>query len=167
MWQWELFRQACGTGRYVVTDPDVVPAQDCPADWLATWAGCWIFTPAGRRRGWACARTISRRITATRDQVVAWESQFARSQVNPGIFGAPVDTTLALYHPLSDWDRFTLAALRTGEPYPADHLAWHENLDDLDPELAWYHEHAEPGIPFWVPGGPGVAPLGASADVRL
>jgi len=29
------FREACGDERYVVTDPDVVPAEGCPQDWLA------------------------------------------------------------------------------------------------------------------------------------
>jgi len=31
----------------------------------------------------------------------------------------------------------------------ADHLAWHEDLDNLSPELQYYHENAEPGISFW------------------
>ena len=33
LWNWEPFREACGDSRYIVTDPDVVPSEDCPGDW--------------------------------------------------------------------------------------------------------------------------------------
>ena len=167
-WQWEPFRQACGTGRYVVTDPDVVPAQDCPADWLAHLGRVLDVYPGWQKAGLGLRTDNLPAHYRYRDQVVAWESQFARSQVEPGIFGAPVDTTLALYHPLSDWDRFTLAALRTGAPYTADHLAWHEDLDDLDPELTLVPRARGTGHPVLGAGragGRSAADIGGCAAV--
>ena len=69
------------------------------------------------------------------------------------MFDAIIDTTLALYRPLSETPAFTVQAVRTGPPYLADHLAWYEDLEDPLPELRHYHEHAEPGISYWtLPG---------------
>ena len=30
IWGWEPFREACGSERYILTDPDSVPSSDCP-----------------------------------------------------------------------------------------------------------------------------------------
>jgi hypothetical protein len=82
--------------------------------------------------------------------VVTWEQQFWTHPTEDGTgYSSQIDTTLAMYQPLPDRPHFTIEALRTGTPYVAEHLAWYEDLDNLTPELQYYHEHAEPGISFW------------------
>jgi hypothetical protein len=153
LWEDDEFLELCGTGRYVVTDCDVVPADGCPPDWPEHLDKILDGYPGFSKIGLGLRTGNIPAHYARRDHVIAWEQQYWQHEIEPGVYSAPVDTTLALYQPLGDWPRFTLSGLRTGPPYVADHLAWHENLDDLSPELAWYHEHAEPGISYWtVPG---------------
>lgn len=150
LWEWEPFREACGTGRYAVTDPDVIPAQDCPADWPARLCGLLDAWPDQTKAGLGLRTDDIPACYARRDLVTEWEAQFWRQPAGDGAYRAEIDTTLALYRPLGEVPGFTTqTALRTGPPYLARHLAWYENPDNLTPELAWYHEHAEPGISFW------------------
>jgi hypothetical protein len=152
LWKWEPFRQACGDGPYVVTDADVVPSADCPADWPARLTR--VLESSGIPKAGLGLRLD--RIPATyqrRDQVLTWEEQFWVRPLGDGTFDAIIDTTLALYRPLAEQPDFTLTAVRTGPPYVADHLAWYEDYDHLTPEQAWYHQYAEPGISYWtLPG---------------
>lgn len=151
LWAWDEFRQACGDEKYVVTDPDVVPSDDCPADWVSRLEE--VLDKSGYPKTGLGLRLD--RIPASykhRDHVLSWEAQFWEHDVGVGdytAYRAPIDTTLALYQPLSENTGFSIEGIRTGPPYLADHLAWYEDLDNLPPELQYYHEHAEPGISFW------------------
>ena len=152
LWTWEPFREACGDGRYIVTDPDVVPSEDCPADWPDVLGEALDRT--GRPKAGLGLRLD--RIPEhyqRREQVLSWEAQFWDNPVDGGLFDAIIDTTLALYRPLTESPVVRGDAVRTGPPYVADHLAWYEDLEDLTPELRHYHEHADPGISYWtLPG---------------
>jgi hypothetical protein len=154
LWTWAPFREAAGTAdRYVVTDCDVVPSEDCPPDWPA-----WLSKALDEFPGY-CKAALGLRTDnlpehyQRREHVITWEAQFWQNPVAGGLYPGIADTTLAMYLPLSDWPGFGMSALRTGFPYVADHLAWHEDLDNLDDELTWYHEHAEPGISYWTTRG--------------
>ena len=154
LWEWEPFRAACGLAeRYVVTDCDVVPSDRCPPDWPLRLMWALDDFPGYHKAGLGLRTDNLPAHYARRDHVIEWESQFRTRPVADGVYDAIVDTTLAMYRPLGECPRFSMSALRTGFPYEADHLAWHEDLGHLDAELTYYHEHAEPGISYWtVPG---------------
>jgi hypothetical protein len=148
LWRWEPFREACGDGRYIVTDPDVVPSADCPADWPDRLGEA--LDRSGRPKAGLGLRLD--RIPEhyqRREQVLSWEAQFWDKPLDDGTYDAIIDTTLALYRPLPESPAFSVEAVRTGPPYVADHLAWYEDLADLSPEMRHYHEHADPGISYW------------------
>ena len=151
LWTWEPFREAVGDERYIVTDPDVVPSEDCPAGWPDRLGEA--LDSSGKPKAGLGLRLD--RIPAhyqRREQALEWEAQFWERPLDGGMFDAIVDTTLALYRPLHETS-FTVNAVRTGHPYVADHLAWYEDLENLSPEMRHYHEHAEPGISWWtLPG---------------
>lgn len=154
LWSWPPFRAVAGkTDRYIVTDCDVVPADGCPLDWPDRLSGA-LDSCAGY-----CKAGLGLRVDnipehyQRREHVISWEGQFWQNPVADGLYAAIVDTTLAMYRPLSDWPGFGMSALRTGPPYVADHLAWHEDLDHLDAGIAYYHENAEPGISYWTTKG--------------
>jgi len=150
VWDDSRFRELCGQAdRYLVTDCDVIPADTCPLDWLARLGGVLDACPGFHKAGLGLRADNIPRHYPHRDRVIAWESTYWSRPIAPGVFAAPVDTTLALYRPLGESPRFTMDAVRTGPPYMADHLAWFENPADGDPEIAWYHDHAEPGMSFW------------------
>jgi hypothetical protein len=151
LWGWKPFREAVGDERYIVTDPDVVPDATCPPDWPARLEKI-LDEPDG---GYTKAG-LGLRIDDIpewyhhRDHVLEWEGQFWANPIRDGsMYGAQLDTTLAMYEPLSEQPHFTIDGIRTGPPYVANHLAWYEDLDNLTPELQYYHENTEPGISFW------------------
>lgn len=150
MWNWLPFRVLAGVDRYVVTDPDVVPSDDCPLDWPERLGDLLDRYPGYRKAGLGLRTDRIPETYQWRDKVMSWEPQFWQTEVEPGVYAAGVDTTLAMYHPLTTHSVFGLdGALRTGHPYVADHLAWYEDLDELTPEIQHYVEHAEPGISHW------------------
>ena len=160
LWDWEPFRRACGQDRYVVTDCDVVPSEDCPLDWPGQLSGLLDRHPEYSKAGLGLRLDRIPGTYQRKDHVLKWEQKFwdeplPGAQLNGAkVYKAPVDTTLALYRPLAEREfDISLSALRTGYPYVADHLAWYEDYSDLDEELRWYHAHAEPGISYWTVAG--------------
>ena len=159
LWSWPVFQGLCGTSeRYIVTDPDVVPSDCCPRDWPARLGALLDAYPEVTKAGLGLRTDNIPAYYQRRDQVIAWESQFLIGPVQPeeGVYRAGIDTTLALYRPRgerADFSLDTAVNLRTGYPYLADHLAWHEDLDDPAEEIRWYYEHAEPGIAHWTTRG--------------
>lgn len=150
MWDWGPFLDSRGTSRYVVTDPDVVPSHKCPLDWPRRLSGLLDEYPGSAKAGLGLRIDNLPAHYSRRQQVIDWEDQFWQDEVEPGVYRAPLDTTLAMYRERS---RFELDGLRTGDPYVADHLAWHENLDDLPPETLYYYSHVERGISHWTSHG--------------
>lgn len=159
LWSWEPFRQACGSDRYVVTDCDVVPSGECPLDWPGQLSGLLDRHPEYPKTGMGLRLDCIPDVYQRKDHVLKWEQKFWESplpgaQVNGAkVYQAPIDTTLAMYRSVDAGFDISLSALRTGFPYVADHLAWYEDYSDLDEELRWYHEHAEPGISYWTVAG--------------
>ncbi len=121
---------------FVVTDCDVVPDEDCPADAVDHLLDLLLAhdvvkvglglrlddLPAGPAR--RDVRQMERRF---------WEVPAGR-----GVFDAPVDTTFALYRPALP---FAVGGLRTTPPYLARHTTWYLDPGDLPPDEAWYLEH--------------------------
>jgi hypothetical protein len=150
IWGWDPFRRACGEERYIVTDPDVVPDDGCPKDWLGYLGRILDANPDVPKAGLGLRIDNIPEYYQHRDHVIEWESQFwANETSTPGVYASQIDTTLALYQPLRDNPHFNIDGYRTGQPYVAQHLAWYEDLADLPPELQYYHENTEPGISFW------------------
>jgi hypothetical protein len=153
LWSWEPFREARGDGRYIVTDPDVVPADYCPRDWPARLSSLLDEYPSYHKAGLGLRTDNLPGHYQRLGHVLSWEHQFWQHPLADGVFDAAIDTTLAVYRGVLEPPADSGSALRTGPPYMADHLAWHENLDNLPPELAWYYAHMEAGIAYWtVPG---------------
>lgn len=151
LWAWEPFRAACGSERYIVTDPDVVPDEECPGDWVHRLEEV-LDKSEYPKVGLSLRLDRIPESYLHREHVLSWERQFWQDTTQVGdytVYRAPVDTTLALYQPLAEHTGFSIEGLRMGPPYIAEHLAWYEDLDNLSPELQYYHENAQPGISFW------------------
>lgn len=153
LWNRDLFRALCGNDRYVVTDPDVIPSDDCPTDWLQHLEAILDEHPGCRKAGLGLRLDRIPDHYPRRSQVLEWEQQFWAHPVADDLYDAQIDTTLALHAPLAAGEGHSFTALRTGAPYLADHLAWYEDHDNLPGDLKHYHEHAEAGITFWTVAG--------------
>ncbi len=152
LWGWPPFEEQVAGQRYVVTDPDVIPADDCPHDWAVHLGSLLDDHPEAAKAGLGLRTDNLPDHYYRKQQVIDWEAKFWNHPAGDGAYRAGVDTTLALYR--AGQVSFQLdGALRTGPPYLADHLPWHENLTDLPEEIAYYYEHAVPGIAHWAPKG--------------
>lgn len=144
LWQWEPFREIMWGDEepYIVTDPDVIPSDDCPDDWLKRLAET--------QAGYGCVKAglglrLDRIPRSCRKQVLTSERVFWTDEAEPGVYRANIDTTLALYRPYTEYPLFALGpSVRLGPPYVADHLSWYED-GVLSPELRCYYSRSDPG----------------------
>lgn len=158
LWDDDRFKELCGDERYIVTDPDTPPAPECPQDWLPH-LGEVLDSHSFGKVGMALRIDDLPDHYSRKQQVIGWESRYWHIPLTDGVYFAGVDTTLALYVPLTVAPFHNVdPAIRTGKPYEALHLPWYEDLGNLTPEMQYYHDHAESGISFWTVQGRSAGP---------
>ena len=140
LWPSGLIASIAAGGPFVLSDPDVLPVEECPADALDVFAEALARYPTLVKAGFGL------RIDDIPDDyehavdVRAWESQFWRRRIRGNLYSARIDTTFALYR--SD-ARFSIGpAARTGYPYVARHLPWYERAGQLSDEETYYRARA-------------------------
>jgi len=132
---------------FVVTDPDVVPDELCPSTALEHFASLLERHPEIDKVGFGLRIDDLPSTYAHRAHVIAWESQFWTTEVEPGVYAAPIDTTFALYRP--GFGHSNNRALRTGAPFVARHTPWYLDSDNPTYEQTWYVSHADKTVTNW------------------
>ena len=151
------------SGPFVVTDPDVVPDQNCPADMIDRLLRLLDEHPTLPKVGLGLhIDDLPSGNRLTKD-VTDWESQFWEHEISPGVYDAGVDTTFALYRAGAGPEEYP--AIRTGSPYLARHLPWYDDPDSPSPEEIFYRARALADSTNWH-GGPFVPPLAAALARR-
>lgn len=154
LWGSEELTRVAGTGRYLVTDPDLVLDPDCPSDWLQRLDDELDYRAAIKQlvKVGLSLRLDDLPPSSLTDAVCAWECGFWVERTDSGqAWKAPVDTTLALYPPLQMQQEFLLTpAARLDAPYLLRHLPWY---GESGPEIQYYREHLVPGSSHWIGGG--------------
>jgi len=124
---------------FVYTDADVVPVDDCPKDFMVHFKSVLDANPRLDKIGFGIKIDDLPDSFSLKKKVVDYESKYWRKQVKPNLFDAPIDTTFALYRPLShlkSGEVYTLPAYRFGYPYVVRHLPWYEDsLNRTDEEM--------------------------------
>lgn len=151
LWDHEWFRRLCGNDRYVTNDPDVIPSEDCPADWPQYLSDVLDRYPAYHKAGLGLRIDRIPEHFSRRGEVIGWEAHFWDQPLEENVYIADIDTTIALHRPLAEVGCHSYRAIRTGFPYVADHVAWYENYSDLPDELKHYYAHTDKGISCWTP----------------
>lgn len=126
------------TGRFVYTDPDVVPGDDCPKDAIEHLSRLLDRHPHLVKIGLGLRIDDLPDHYKFKQEVLRWESQFWRYAAGPGLFGAAVDTSFALYRSQNN----TGPAARTDHPYVARHESWYVNSAAIDDEERHYRSRA-------------------------
>lgn len=148
LWRWQTLDEIVGDEYYLVTDPDIVLDDDCPADWLEKLNDQLnrIDRPVKAGMG---IRINDLPKNEMGMKVKRWESRFWDwLQPDKMSYRAPVDTTLALYPPLPEYPDFNLVpAVRMAPPYLIRHLPWYE--DWYDEEAVYYRERILSGSSHW------------------
>jgi len=136
-----------GNGRFfVVTDPDVVPTQECPTDALQFFKHSLQEHPEINKIGFSLKIDDLPDCFTHKQTVIAWESQFWTTPAFDAFYRAPIDTTFAMYPPgLGHGPHH----LRTAPPYEARHLPWYQNSAQPTEEDVYYVTHADSRITNW------------------
>lgn len=132
-----------GNGYYVVTDPDIVPLESCPDDFLLNFHSILLKNKKRMKVGFGLKIDDIPLTNPNREKVVQWESKFWKNKISKGIFDADIDTTFALYKPFYHRkNKKFKTALRTDYPYVALHGGWYVDLDNLSEEQIFYFNTA-------------------------
>jgi len=123
---------------FVYTDPDIVPAPECPTDAIERFAYLLDKYPAVNKVGFGLRIDDLPDHYEHKQSVLTWEQAFWEWPVERGAYYAPIDTTFALHR--TDGSRGR-EAIRTGPPYIARHDSWYLDFDNLTDEERYYQEH--------------------------
>jgi hypothetical protein len=141
-WKANLFRKLGIDGRFVFTDPDVVPDDDCPLDAIAYFGEILDTFPEREKAGFGLRIDDLPDAYRFKREVVSWESKFWERQLAPRLYDAPIDTTFALYREPAAHS-VGQPAVRTGFPYVARHTTWYLDDGSLPEDEAFYRHRSE------------------------
>jgi len=126
---------------FVYTDPDVVPVAECPKDFIVHFKRLLDKSYKLDKIGFGLRIDDLPDTFSLKEKIIAYEKRYWQKKAGAGVYNAPIDTTFALYKPLSDLKRgevYTLNAWRTDSPYLANHLPWHVDSNHLSAEDEYY-----------------------------
>ncbi len=136
---------------YILTDPDILPTEECPNDFIKVFFNNLRKYPFVRKVGFSLKIDDLPSDAILSKDAYDWEKQFYDYPIDKSqLYYAPIDTTFALYLP----DRFCkkidfLSAFRTMEPYTARHLPWYKRAHEKTEEDIYYSSHKTNG--WWDP----------------
>lgn len=125
---------------YVYTDPDVLPIESCPKNFVKQLMKILDSNHEIRKVGLGL---VWEDITfSDKEETQQRESGFYnKSKIGDNLYYAQVDTTLALYSNVRHYSlRFSL---RTTGDLRAYHLPWYFDYDNLPEDEKYYMEHAD------------------------
>ena len=139
--QAEIFKKF-SNGYYVVTDPDILPINECPDDFLKKFLELLKSSRKLYKVGFSLKIDDIPDFYLNKSTVLKWESMFWKNKNKNGDFIADIDTTFALYRPKLNFRKYFYKGLRTNYPYQARHLGWYIDSNNLTEEEFFYRETA-------------------------
>lgn len=129
-------------GYYVYTDSDVIPAAECPDDFIDHFRKLLDKYPEVDKVGFALKINDIPDEFSLKEQVQQHEKQFWEKEVEKDVYEAMIDTTFALYRPKKKGG-YWLRSLRTGGNFIALHLPWYSNSKNLSAEDKYYNKNVK------------------------
>jgi len=153
LWKSGQFEEIINNEYFILTDPDVIPVDECPADVIEQFYQILQEYPGVTKVGFSLKIDDLPDFYPSKQTVCEWERRFWSPKICKekfDIYKTIIDTTFALYRPGirpndSNWFR----AIRTGIPYTARHLSWYLNPNDLDDEEIFYKKTVSKESCFW------------------
>lgn len=126
---------------FMYTDCDVVPAEECPADFVEKFDEV-LKKYKVEKVGFGLRIDDLPDLFEGKQIVVNWELQFWRSKIRDedigiDLYPAAIDTTFS-YRRASTVPGWTNNSYRTGTPYVAKHLPWYVDTKNLLEEDQYY-----------------------------
>lgn len=147
-WTLNIIQEKAKDEYYIVSDPDVLPIEECPLDAIAYFRHILNKYPDRTKVGPNLKIDDIPDCYHLKNNVIKHESQYLHwHSPEPGLIFAPIDTTLALYKPNAGQD-FSYS-IRTHYPYMARHTPWYIDSENLTEEEKHYRSRLNPGITNW------------------
>lgn len=147
-WSQGLLRQLTNGRRFIYTDPDVVPIEDCPADALARMADVLDADRQVTKCGFSIK--VDDLPDCAPPGAALWESRYWNDYVpTMDAWRAPIDTTFALYRSRAVRGFRYQPAYRLPAPYSVRHLPWYLDPANLDEEQSYYVSHCDRTVSNW------------------
>lgn len=133
----DLYRK----GWYIYTDSDVELAKDCPDDIIERMLHVMtVERPSALKTGPSLLINDLPDCFANKTDVIAHEQKFWEHREGD-LFRAPIDTTFALYRPMSGLNRSRAAeGYRLAPPYALRHLPWYADSANPSVEELFYRQ---------------------------
>lgn len=140
LWECGLYNQFIKDNYYVLTDPDIIPIDECPDNYVEVFWEILEKFPKKHKVGFALKIDDIPDSYPYKWDIIRYES-FYRNKITDAkytIYDAPIDTTFALYAPSNrfaafDDEGFT-SGIRMGYPFVARHLSWYLNPCNMSDE---------------------------------
>lgn len=130
-------------GYYVYTDADVVPIDDCPADFLNTFLLKMENDKSIMKIGLGLKIDDLPDCFEMKEQVIEWEKPHREIDFDENYYLSNVDTTFALYRPYVTQGASRLKMLRSKSPLEAYHMPWYNDTKNLNNEELFYIKNAK------------------------
>jgi hypothetical protein len=132
---------------FIVSDPDVVPTDECPKDVLQVFKRALNEHSEFDKVGFSLKIDDLPDHFRHKDNVVLWEGQFWTDRFSKRFYRAPIDTTFAMYRPGLGHENGK--SLRSAPPFEARHTPWYQDSRHPTEEEAYYAQHADSLISNW------------------
>ena len=134
----KLYEKYC-TGYYIVTDSDIIPNENLPANYLSTMIKYLNRNSNITKVGFALQIDDIPDTFKLKAQVLKCEEKYWKNEIKRNVFNAFIDTTFALYLPRYDYNENDfLNAIRLGGDFCSKHGGWYINHEDLTTEEEYY-----------------------------
>ena len=140
-WDADVLVEQNVRGRFVFSDPDIVPDPDCPMDAIEFFSEILDAFPEREKVGFGLRIDDLPDTYKFKEAAVVWESQFWERPLAPRLYDAPIATTFALYRGPSPHRHEP--SIRTGYPYVARHTPWYVDDTSLSADEMFYRRRAE------------------------
>lgn len=142
LWKTGIYKKFI-RGYYVYTDPDVIPIDECPDNFLEYFFQIMQQYKTVQKVGFGLRIDNLPDTFPNKTKVIEWEQHFFEKPLKNNIYNAQIDTTFALYRPFTGGEAHKYKFnIRTGMPYMAEHLPWYQS-DKLSEEDIYYKNHIQ------------------------
>ncbi|ROI02179.1 glycosyltransferase [Chryseobacterium sp. G0240] len=135
-------QQKYGKGYFVLTDPDIVPNEKLPVNFMSEMISKMDrYHKTITKVGFALDIETIPDYFPLKEKVLKWEKQFWEKKLEDNVYSAYVDTTFALYkpyYPLKFNNLPFLEGIRIGGNYTALHGGWYMDPQNYSEEYLHY-----------------------------
>jgi hypothetical protein len=125
-------------GYFILTDPDILPSDECPPDFLNKLIDLLYLNPQITKTGFALQIDDIPDHYIQKEKVLNWERKFWNNALGKDIHLAYIDTTFALYRPNHNYKRKFYDGIRLSGKYTCKHTSWYWDYANLTQEQKNY-----------------------------